>query len=692
MSKRAAFLSNAKRRARRFRRNEIEPQWEEWAEETEARLAPERKKAAAVAKAKATRAKNAEAKRLEQEKAAKAKAAKTRARNKPKTKKEQKAASSRRGSRTAAYNAARRDGKSEAAAARVAVAKVKLRAGETFKGLTSSSGTTTAKKTRVGKSYTRLNLRDPSSGKVRASWMYRTKTGKVRRIPTEAILASGAMKKDTLVKRREAAAARILKSGSVFVANKKKGKTMAGKKTKKTKKGKKPAFNIAAYNAAIRAGKSKAAAQKAARSGKAPKKAARKAARGAAKKTTRKATAKRAARKVRTIQYEWIRGAAVAPVRRVKAAKKSTKKSTKKAGAQKGWTAAKRKAAAKKAAQTRKRNAKMKKNARKHSEPLVSTKTGQPIRVVKVMSKNGRRSRRSRRGMRRNAFMAQLMSVLKTGLFVTGGFLTHKLLTNLVIEHGVNKLKIESLQTNATFQTWKKPLVGVLTLAIGVPIAQKLLKRNSTEVAAGMAASLFQSVIVTALSKKPAWQARLSGYSNSRAYALRGPMERHAFSIAPQYAAVRGYQQAAAGFQQAAAGYKQAAAGMGEYFSANGVGEYFATNGLQGVGSYEAAGQLALQAAAGADEVDDGIRPDSDIDGLLDLAEAAAGLRGTGEFYTAVKESGGRVVAKRVGEQSQWVPAGPLWAGASFVDDTQDTSELPAGILSTSGGNGSLST
>jgi hypothetical protein len=677
MSRRAAFLKNPiPSRHFRGRTSKASPAAAARVAEEKAKAAPKRRKAAAKKAAKP---------------AVKKTAAQISAGNK------------RRGKRLAAYSAAKRTGLDEKKAARKAVKAVPLTRGETFKGLSAAkTRKRNAKaKVQVGKVYRREKVVDPTTGKKKLSWLYKAKGGKLRKIPHEDIIKAGAMSRERLVKGRERAARRMLEAGSVFVANKraKKGKKKMAKGT----------WNFAAYTAAIRAGMSKADAkkvgygEKALRAKKAAKKATKKTTRKTAKKTTRKTarkpqsaskTRRRNKRRTSTITYEWIKGATVAPVRRLKKAKKAAKKSTKKAAkkstarktAKKGTrTAAQRSASAKKAARTRKRNAKkMTKNGRRTHAGYVKSRSGGVTNVVRV-KKNGRKSRRSRRGYRRNGFMAQLVSVLKTGLFVAGGFLTHKLLTNLVIDFGVNKLPVAALQNSATFQTWKKPIVGLVTLAVGIPVAQKVLRRNSTEVAAGMAASWFQSVIVTALSKKPEWQGRLSGYNNSRAYALRGAMEKNAFSIAPQYATL-------SGFQQAAAGYQQAAAGTGEYFAANGVGEYFATSGLQGVGSYEGAGQLALQASAGVDEIDDGIRPDSDIDGLLDLAEAAAGLRGTGEFYSAIKESGGRVVEQRVGMQSQWIPAGPLWAGASIVSDTQDTSELPAGVLSSGGGNGTLST
>jgi hypothetical protein len=183
-----------------------------------------------------------------------------------------------------------------------------------------------------------------------------------------------------------------------------------------------------------------------------------------------------------------------------------------------------------------------------------------------------------------------------------------------------------------------------------------------------------------------------SATTATRAYALRGTSssrgfgqyERHATSILP-VSQVGQYQQAAVGqFQQAAADVLQAAAGefssqYGQYFQAqNGDRRILRDVESQGVGSYEPAGQLAMQASAGTNQViRDGLRPDGDLDAALDVAEAAAGL--------------GEAHLDRVPRTSQWIPNGPLWAGERAVRDTQNTSEFSAGILQRPGGNGILS-
>lgn len=287
---------------------------------------------------------------------------------------------------------------------------------------------------------------------------------------------------------------------------------------------------------------------------------------------------------------------------------------------------------------------------------------------------------------------------MKTGALVFSGFLSHRVLTNLASDHLLGDVMVD----NAQFQQWKKPLVGAGVLLVGVPLAGAVAKKQAIEIGAGMFASFLQTAIVTTFNVlgSPTAANAVAGYSNSRAYALRGTrrrrgigQQRHAQSIMPKYTPVRaagqysqaaagtGWEQAAAGqFQQAAAGeYFAAQQGTGEYFAA--TGEYFAPQGMKGVGAYEPAGQLAMQASAGTQQViRDGLRPDSDLDRALDVAEAAAGVGGD---QVAVEH--------RVPRSSQWIPNGPLWAGERRVNAGQQSSEISAGILQRQGGNGILS-
>jgi len=323
-----------------------------------------------------------------------------------------------------------------------------------------------------------------------------------------------------------------------------------------------------------------------------------------------------------------------------------------------------------------------------------------------------------------NQMKSLFKKAMTKGLLVGAGFLTHRLLTSLIIEHVVPMLKGSSAPppepppaAGFTMQSMEKPLVGLGVLAIGIPLTAATLgrgaqKETAVAVGAGMVASWFQSLVVSVLhaAEQPRMAAQFEGYSNSMAYALRGrrgmrglrgyrglgQTERRARSIMPRYAPVGQFRQAAAGLGQ---GYRQAAAGpgrLGEYFTPTPVGEYFVPSSVQGVGQYEPAGPLAMQAAAGFGQaIDDGIRPDSNLDQVLDLAESAAGLRGrathgVGEYFTASPENGS-FAEQRVPTQSQWIPNGPLWAGTLNVKDGMVQSELPAGILAGPGGNGILS-
>jgi hypothetical protein len=308
------------------------------------------------------------------------------------------------------------------------------------------------------------------------------------------------------------------------------------------------------------------------------------------------------------------------------------------------------------------------------------------------------------------------VKALKVGGLATLGFLTHRLLTSLVVENLLPLLKSKPAETTApegfTMDVFEKPLVGVGMLAVGLPLTAVTLGRGgngnraaAVAVGSGMVASALSSLGVALLHAmdQPRIAAQFEGYNKSMAYALRGrgysglgrygrgvgQLARRTSSIMPRYAPVGQFRQASAGMGSYY--YKQAAAGTGEYFTPSPMGEYFVPGGVQGVGQYEAAGPLAMQAAAGFGQtVDDGIRPDTNLDRVMDLAESAAGYRGMGEYFTAARQNSG-YVEERVPTQNQSVPSGPLWAGTLGVRDTGAQSEMAAGILAGPGGNGILS-
>lgn len=558
-----------------------------------------------------------------------------------------------------------------------------------------------APKGSVGK-YRRVKLKNPRTGRSQLSYMYRDpKTKKLRRIPTKAILKSKHKSPEKLEAARERHAARVKKTGDVFVANKR--KKTAGSSTAKRKRA---GRRLAAYNAALRAGKSKKAATQAAllkvplsrgdsfrgetkEGGKKRRKTVSQRRKTTAVKTTTTRRRKKAVAK-KTVR------------RKRKKATSSKKKAT--TTRRKKATTRRRKSTAKKAVTRRKKKATTTTRRRRKSTTAATPRKRRKSKAVKSTRratrgrrKSSRRYRRNGQMFRKNNFLGHLQAVLKTGLFVATGFLTHRIVTNLVAD----KLLATTLPDNEFFQQWKKPVVGLGVLGLGVAVSGAVAKRNAMELGAGMVASFLQSVIVSGINAagKPELLESVAGYSNSKAWDLRGVRrrrrglrgaERHAVSIGPRYTPVGQFQQAAAGFQQAAAGqFQQAAAGtLGEYFTASprgvgeyyqATGEYFAPNGMKGVGAYEPAGELAMQASAGVNQViRDGVRPDGDLDRALDLAEAAAGV---GEVPQL----------NRVPQQSQWVPNGPLWAGETAVRDTQAKSEVSAGILARTGSNGILS-
>lgn len=556
---------------------------------------------------------------------------------------------------------------------RVKRSEAAKKAAATRKRRQAAAARSAGSKTRVGK-YSRVRATDPRTGKQRLSYMYETAGGKRRKIPAKVLIKSGHLSAADIKRGRAKAAARVKKEGTAFVANKKKS----------TARQKRAGRRLAAYMAARREGK-KVGPAKASALRKVPL-----ATGDSFKGSTKTGPMKKgSSRKVRIPQKG--KRKLVANSRR----RKTTLKRRAKAASpmkRNRRRVSKRRSTAKRTykANPRRTMAKRRSTAKRTYKANRRRRTMSKRRTYKA---NRRRSSNpSRLTFRKNAFMANLKNAFKTGLVVGAGFLTHRVVTNLVAD----KLLAETFAGNQHLNTWRKPIIGLGVMAVGIPLAGMVAKKRAIEIGAGMVASWLQSSIVAAfaMAEQPEAVNALSDYSNSRVYQLRGNSRRrfrrnhgHQTSIMPRYQPVSGYQQAAAGYQQAAAGYQQAAAGMGEYFAAA-TGEYFAPPSLQGVGAYEAAGTLAMQATAGTRQhIDDGIRPDSDLDHQMDMMEASAGLRGLGEFYEANRNN----VEQRVGQQSQWVPNGAIWAGESRIDASQMTSELSAGILMRQGGNGVLS-
>jgi hypothetical protein len=581
----------------------------------------------------------------------------------------------------------------------------------------------------------RASVYDPLSGRTRLSWAYVAKNSKgkrvLRKIPRKAVEGSSKRYSAEYIDGlREKAAARILKHGGLFVPNrKKKAKKVAAKRRRKPVavrrlSGGPFVVGRRAVGYSTRRVKSRLKA--------------------------RKATAKTAGKKKTKAQLHAERLKNLAKARRALKAKAAGKKTTRKPAKRKTATrkAATRKAATRKAA-PRKTTRKTTRRSRKQT-PAFNTGRGThsithaassnvASHRTSPMTPNGRRRRSSRRGSRRhytmNAFMSDFTSMLKVGAIVTGGFLVHRVVANLIaeqIEKGYTA-KMTDAKSQVTMRQWQKPLVGLGVMALGLPASYYLVPQARMEIGAGMVASFVQQLLIAGLAvaakdatpdsgilKAAAAISGFDGYEDGVAYSLHGDS-----SIMPHYTSVGEYfspmnglgeyfapmnglgsfNQAAAGvgsYNQAAAGvgsYNQAAAGMGAYLQAaagthGATGEYFAPAGLEGVGDYENAGELALLPGRAPTVLEDGIRPDGDLDKVLDLAEAAAGVRGMsglGEYITASRGKVGWDESV-VPQQSQWVPNGPMWAGTLNVEGNIESSEVPAGILATQGGNGILST
>jgi len=319
----------------------------------------------------------------------------------------------------------------------------------------------------------------------------------------------------------------------------------------------------------------------------------------------------------------------------------------------------------------------------------------------RMLYKNGKAKRNGRRSFKKNG-LAAFQPALKAGAIAGAGFFGHKILSNVISESIMSQMfSANEGGTPSTMQKYQKPISGLVTAAIGIPVAAMVLPGQKTEIGAGMVASALQQIVMAMFSDSPDTLNYLSGYQNSRAYQLQGTQ-----SIGPRYTPVNatgeyfsangmgsleayrdgslgqiyqasaGFEQAAAGYSQAAAGYSQAAAGMGEYFAQKeATGEYFADSNLQGIGEYEQAGELTM--VNDHKRIDDGIRPDANLDHIMDLTDAVSGVNG--------------MTLSDVNNKNTWIPSGPFSAGERRVTATLDSSQAKAGTLYSPGGNGILS-
>lgn len=294
--------------------------------------------------------------------------------------------------------------------------------------------------------------------------------------------------------------------------------------------------------------------------------------------------------------------------------------------------------------------------------------------------------------MRRNDTMGAFSTALKVGAIGTIGFLAHKFGTALVNGLLVDKLVSKGVQAAAENPTTApaasglgaaQPLIGGfigggVVLGIGVWAVNKFVESQDTKriMTAGMVTSYLQTLLVTALERvAPQAAPMLAGGEATRLSAMYGI---DSTSTIARYAPISGM------------GEYFAQNGLGEYFAQNGMGEYFAQNGL---GNYTGNPDIQ-QAAAGYGEVmapSNHIDPSSDLERELTIAEAAAGVgemyqaaAGMGNIYQAAAGFGNVGTVPRV---DTVVPSGQLWAGTRSVD-ANGNAEVPAGILSTGGGEG----
>jgi colicin import membrane protein len=547
--------------------------------------------------------------------------------------------------------------------------------------------------------YRRARLTDyRRGGKARASYMTRGKGGRLRKIPAWAIAGALSAKdyktsasyeaaKKRIAARRRAAAARVERAGDAFTPNAG-AKRMAKKRKRKSKKGSR-----------------KAGRRKTKRTG-----------------TKRRKTSRR--RKAK---------ATAAPKRRRRKAKKATpaRRRRRRAAAKKTTTRrrrrkshAKRKTHAKRRRSVPRKVGRRKVRRLKRGLYMVANRRRRHARkhYAENRRRHSRRLHRNGRRYLRNGFTGDLMSLLKTGGLIIVGFFAHKALTGVVVNALTDTTKgtfagmatVGSDGKPTVLAQWQKPLTGLVVGVVGiggVSMVKAVKAETRMSIGAGIMVSFLESLVRTALTvaDQPKVLSYLEGYSNSAAYSLRGArgrrgmrglgVARNAVSTLPQFTPI--------------GAFRQAAAGMGEFFvprgATAGMGEYFAGPGVQGVGHYEKAGPLALQPSRshmGQLPVDDGIRPDANLDHVMDLAESAAGLgfqqaaagtgfrqaaAGMGEFFTASPGADGSFTDSTVPTQSQWIPNGPLWAGSTQAEAHYTESELPAGVLQGPGGNGILS-
>jgi len=634
-----------------------------------------------------------------------------------------------------AYKAAIKKGLSQEKAAKKAMRAVPFlksekKGGRTYKGIKATARrgkrkpwpkqTRTVKMKRRRKVVRRVSVK----GKQRVA--YRDSKGRLRKIPAHVIASAGvrgkgraervASNRGRITRARERAAARVLRGGGVFVPNR--SKAMKVRRSRKHRRAKSAHTSSpvrrrrrrSAVTAAPRRRRRRAAAltanrprRRRARKTAAPRRRRR---RSSAKRYTANKSSKRAAAARKGWRRRKASGSA-SPRRRRRAGKRRYR-------ANRGFTAA----TARKASRKRWRKTGVKRGRGFHGRKLARGKVyyrgkkkprvlrgrrARRLPKARIYLTNKRRHRRSHgthrrryrsNGYRRNGFLGMLGMLVGKALFLFAGFAAQKVLTKLLGDKVILPLlaKQTPSDTITTISKYVPILAGIPVTGLAVAATMRFApKKYATELAGGFLLSFLHTTVVTVLQAQSnadvaaaaAWLAGYEGYrSPSSAAAIgRGLRGMRGLGSAPQQSIMPRYN--AIGPKS---NYMQAVAGrgsMGEYFSANGLGEYFASD-VQGVGNYEKAGPLVTQAAAGLGQtIDDGVRPDANLDDQFALMEAQAGL---GEYYSNRSTKAGRENYV-IPQQSQWIPSG-MFAETQGAGDPASTSEIPAGILESPGGNG----
>jgi hypothetical protein len=288
-----------------------------------------------------------------------------------------------------------------------------------------------------------------------------------------------------------------------------------------------------------------------------------------------------------------------------------------------------------------------------------------------------RRRRSPRRNYSRNQATKMILNTMKAGAAITVGVIAHKLLSGLVRDQVIARLRPAPAPAAAglgQISKYSGLIASGLTMVGGVLLTNAVIKDQKTKalISGGMAASFVHGLAITLLevAKQDRAAAMLAGNDST---AVR--LSAMGASIMPRYAPI--------------GEYFQASPQLGEYFTNNQLGAYSGNPDI-----YQAA------AGMGAEENAYGhsnhILPNSDLDRELSLAEAAAGVgqvkpyeaaAGMGEYFQS-----GMGAVETVPSESTWIPGTSdpqLWAGVKAVNRGQQATEmLPAGVLETAGGQG----